>query len=81
MMCAYTIIIDTETLRDQELLWKDTVDDSRETEEASCRGGETPLNVSPQLLHDVQVLVSRLAAKSKQLIGNHTTNLAEAHHM
>ena len=41
-------------------------------------GEETPLNVSPQLLHNVQVLVSRLAAKSKQLIGNDTTNLAEA---
>ena len=54
------------------------VDDSQETEEASHRGGETPLNISPQLLHDVQVLVGRLAAKSQQLVSNHTTNLAEA---
>ena len=56
------------------MLWQETVD---ETEEASRKGGEIPLEVSPQLLHDVQLLVSRLAAKSLQLIGNHSTNLAE----
>ena len=39
---------------------------------------ESALQVSPKLLHDVQLLVSGLAAKSRQLIGNHTTNLAEA---
>lgn len=60
------------------MLWQETVDDSRETEEASRKGGESPLKISPKLLHDVQLLVSRLAAKSRQLIGNHTTNLAEA---
>ena len=60
------------------MLWQETVDDSRETEETSRKGGESPLQVSPKLLHDVQLLVSRLAAKSRQLIGNHTTNLAEA---
>ena len=54
------------------------MDDSHETEEASRIGGETPLTVSPKLLHDVQLLVSRLAEKSHQLIGNNTTNLAEA---
>ena len=70
--------VDTETSRSQELLWQETVDDSQETEAASRRGGDTPLNVSPQLLHNVQLLVSRLDAKSRQLVGNHTTNLAEA---
>ena len=60
------------------MLWQETVDESRETEEASRKGGEIPLEVSPKLLHDVQLLVSKLAAKSRQLIGNHTTNLAEA---
>ena len=48
------------------------------TEAASHRGGKTLLNVSLQLLHDVQYLVSRLAAKFQQLVGNHTTNLKEA---
>ena len=71
-------IVDTEMSRNQELLWQETVDNSQETEEALHRGEETPLNIMPQLLCDVQVLVSRLAAKSRQLIGNHTTNLAEA---
>ena len=59
-------------------LARDSIDESRETEEASQKGGEIPLEVSPKLLHDVQLLLSRLAAKSLQLIGNHTTNLAEA---
>ena len=71
-------IVDTEMSCNQEVLWQETVDDSQETEEASHRGEETPLNISPQLLHYLQVLVSRFAAKSWQLIGNHTTNLAEA---
>ena len=51
------------------------MDDSQETEEASRRGGETPLNIGPQLLHDIQVLVSRLAAKSRQLVGNHQVQI------
>ncbi len=30
------------------------------------------------MLHDISVALSRLVAKSKQLIGNHTANLAES---
>ena len=59
------------------MLWRQTVDDSHETEEESRKGGQIELKVSPKLVHDVQLLVSRLAAKAHQLIGNHTTNLAE----
>ena len=35
------------------------------------------MEVDPKMLHDISVVLSRLVAKSKQLIGNHTTNLAE----
>ena len=35
------------------------------------------MEVDPIMLHDISVVLSRLVAKSKQLIGNHTTNLAE----
>ena len=69
-------IVDTEMSHNQELLWQETVDDSQVIKEESHRGEETPLNISPQLLHDVQILISRLVAKSRQLIGNHTTNPA-----
>lgn len=54
------------------------MDDSNETEQASRKGGEIPLTVDPKLLHDLQLLVSRLAEQSRQLIGNYTTNLAES---
>ena len=66
------------TVNNQKELWRQTVDDSHEAEEASRNGGETPLKISPKLVHDVQLLVSRLAAKANQLIGNHTTNLTKA---
>ena len=35
------------------------------------------MEVDPKMLHDISVVLSTLVAKSKQLIGNHTTNLAE----
>lgn len=40
-------------------------------------GREVPTEINPQLMHDIQVLVSRLVGKAHQLIKNFTTNLAE----
>ena len=40
-------------------------------------GGERAQELNPQLMHDIQVLVSRLVSKAGQLIHNLTTNLAE----
>lgn len=37
-----------------------------------------PTQVSGKLMHDIQVILSRLVAKAPQLIGNFTTNLAES---
>ena len=34
--------------------------------------------INPNLLHDIQAVLSRLVAKARQLLGNHTTNLAES---
>jgi hypothetical protein len=59
---------------EQEDLWRDTLE---ENEAEIRRGGLRPTNVDPKLYHDLQVLVSRLVGKASQLLGNHTTNLAE----
>ena len=61
----------------QEAMWSETLEDDA-TVEADARQGElTPTNVNPALLHDIQVIVSRLTGKASQLLGNQTTNLAE----
>ena len=62
---------------DQERQWRETVTDTLAIESEPRRGGLTPTEVAPKLLHDISVALSRLVAKSKQIIGNHTTNLAE----
>ena len=46
-------------------------------EEDATRGETQPIELSDKLLCDIQRLVSRLASKAPQLIGNFTTNLAE----
>ena len=66
-----------QAILDQERLWRETLKDDTTTEEDTRRGGPTPTDVNPQLLHDIQTLVSILVSKSRQLLGNHTTNLAE----
>lgn len=42
------------------------------------QGRDKTKKVSEKMLHDIQVILSRLVAKAPQLIGNFTTNLAEA---
>ena len=39
---------------------------------------ESPIPISKKLMHDIQVILTRLVAKAPQLIGNFTTNLAES---
>ena len=63
--------------RIQERLWEETVQDDLATENDSRRGGERAQELNSQLMHDIQVLVSRLVSKAGQLIHNLTTNLAE----
>ncbi len=43
-------------------------------EREAQQGGLTPTEVDPRMMHDIASVLSRLAVKSKQLIGNHTTN-------
>lgn len=40
-------------------------------------GGQTAQELTPQIMHDIQVLVSMLVSKAGQLIHNLTTNVAE----
>ena len=58
-------------------MWEETLADDAATERESRHGGATPTEINPQMMHDIQVLVSRLAGKARQLIKNFTTNLAE----
>ncbi len=53
------------------------MDDTPMTEFEARLGGITHSEVDSKMLHDISTLVSRLVAKSNQLVGNHTTNLAE----
>ncbi len=62
---------------DQEMQWRETITDSPAIEKEARRGGLSATDVDPKMLHNIAVAVSRLVAKSKQLIGNHTMNLAE----
>ena len=58
----------------QQILWEETT-----REEASSRTAKLkPTEIDKKLMHDVQMLVSRLVEKAPQLIDNFTTNLAEA---
>ena len=64
-------------MNEQEVLWQETVTDDPETEMQARQGGNRATNCSPQLMHDLQLLVGRLVAKAPQLYENSTTNLAE----
>ena len=66
-----------EAVRDQERMWEDTLADDSATECEARHGGPVPTEINTQMLHDIQVLLSRLVMKAGQLIRNFTTNLAE----
>jgi len=66
-----------QSILDPERLWRETFKDDTTTEEDTRRGGPTPTDVNPQLLHDIKTLDSGLVSKSRQLLGNHTNILAE----
>ena len=55
------------------MLWEETLTDDPTTADTD----QTPTEVDPQIIHDIQILVSRLVCKSNRLISNTTTNLAE----
>ena len=59
----------------QEGIWQQTL--AEDDLDAVRRGGTKAKQVSEKMLHDIQVILSRLVAKAPQLIGNFTTNLAE----
>ena len=57
-------------------MWQQTVADDEL--DIARQGGSKVKKVSEKMLHDIQRILSRLVAKAPQLIGNFTTNLAEA---
>lgn len=62
---------------DQERMWEETITYDSATEREVRHGGPVPSEIDTQMMHDIQVLVSRLVMKSRQLIRNFTTNLVE----
>ena len=71
-------IQNADIIRDQERMWQDTMQEYPATAVESCpEPGEITQELNPQMMHDIQVLVSRLVSKAGQLIHNFTTNLAE----
>ena len=61
----------------EEKMWEDTLADDSATEHEARHGGPVPTAINTQMLHDIQVLHSRLVMKAGQLIKNFTTNLVE----
>lgn len=59
------------------MLWNETLRDDPITERDALTGGNHGHQLNPQLMHEIQVAVSRLVGKAGQLIYNFTTNLAE----
>jgi hypothetical protein len=49
-----------------------------EVEKDARKGMDKPVKVSEKLMHDIQMLVSRLVEKAHQLLENFTTNLEES---
>lgn len=69
----------TEIMSTQESLWRETLAETPAIEEDARRGGHTTTKpINSKMLHDIQMAVSKLAAKAAQLIDNETTNLAES---
>ena len=62
----------------QEQLWKETTTDDLSIEREALRGGDVPTDMDPKMHHDLQVILSRLVGKARQLIENETTNIAES---
>ena len=52
--------------------------DDPATEQDARQGEKTPIEMNPKMLHDIQLVLSRLVEKASQLLCNATTNLAES---
>lgn len=51
--------------------------DDPATESEARHGGPVPTEMDPEMMHDIQVLVSRIVTKARKLLKNLTTNLVE----
>ena len=68
------ILVSAEIMQEQEKIWQKTLaNESATSQPVQLHSPE----VNPQLMHDLQVIVSRLASKADRLIQNFTTNMAE----
>ena len=74
---TYLRLVSAEAMLDQERMWEDTLADDSATEHEARHGGPVPTEIDTQMMHNIQVIVSRLVTKARQLIRNFTTNLVE----
>ena len=74
LLQVYHTISTVDIVTSQQVLWEETT-----SKKDTCRAAPvTPMEPDKKLIHDVQMLVSRLVEKAPQLIDNFITNLAEA---
>lgn len=76
-MFLYLHVVSAEAMLAQERMWEETLADDSATECQARQGGAVPTEIDSQMMHDIQVLVSRLVMKARQLVRNFTTNLVE----
>ena len=73
-VCTY--LLHVGIMQQQESMWQQTLAD--DDLDAVRQSGSKVKKVSEKMLHDIQVIVSRLVAKAPQLISNFMMNLTEA---
>ena len=61
----------------QERLWRETLADDDLSGTESQRDGQIPFQIDAHMMHDIQVALSQLEAKARQLLSNATTNIVE----
>ena len=66
-----------DAIQNQETMLEETLAEDPATESVARRGETVPAEIDSAMMYDIQVLVSRLVSKARQLIRNFTTNLVE----
>ena len=64
----FLLLASEEVMLNQETIWRETLANDSVTENEARSGRQLPAEVDQQMLHDIQVILSRLVAKARQLI-------------
>ena len=69
--------VSADAIQNQETMVEETLAEDSATESDARHGETVPAEIDSAMMYDIQVLVSRLVSKARQLIRNFTTNLVE----